>query len=123
MIWVAIAVGGAIGSVARYSVSLLVLRLIGQVVPFAVAAINIIGCFGIGCAWGAITAARWGPSDVTRAFLFIGIFGGFTTFSSFGLDTFLLVREGRYLLATTNVAAQTIVGVMAVFAGHAVMSR
>lgn len=123
MTWLSIAVGGAIGAVARHLVSVAALRWYGEVVPLAVAMVNLIGCFGIGLAAGAVTAGQWTPSESMRVFVFVGILGGFTTFSSFGLDTFVLVRDGRTGVAIANAAGQLVFGVAAVFAGYAVGSR
>lgn len=123
MIWAAVGVGGAIGSLARYFVSVAMLRSVGSVVPWAVAIVNLVGCLGIGVAAGAITRGSWTPSEVTRAFVFVGLFGGFTTFSSFGLDTFVLIRQGSHLLAATNAIGQLALGIVAVFAGHALAVR
>jgi CrcB protein len=58
-----------------------------------------------------------------RAFVFVGILGGFTTFSSFGLDTLTLVREGQGVSAAINVAGQVVLGLGAVFAGYAIGAR
>jgi len=58
-----------------------------------------------------------------RAFVFVGILGGFTTFSTFGLDTLTLAHEGRPLAAAANVAVQVAVGLTAVFAGYAIAVR
>ena len=123
MTWLSIAVGGAIGAVARYLVSVATLRWYGEVVPLAVAIINVIGCFGIGLAAGAMAAGQWVPSESMRVFVFVGILGGFTTFSSFGLDTLILLRDGRPVLAVANAAGQVVFGVAAVIAGYALSSR
>jgi len=123
MTWLSIAIGGAIGAVARHFVSLATLHWYGEVVPLAVAVINLIGCFGIGLAAGAIAAGQWLPSESVRAFVFVGVLGGFTTFSSFGLDTFVLIRDGRTALAIANAIGQVIFGVAAVLAGYALSSR
>ena len=123
MIWLAIAIGGATGSVARYLVSVAVVQLYGEVVPLAVAVVNIVGCFIAGLGVGAATTGHWLPSETTRAFVFVGILGGFTTFSSFGLDTFNLIRDGRLLVAGVNAIGQLIVGVAALYCGYALMAR
>jgi CrcB protein len=121
MIWVAVAVGGALGSLARHAVTLVVARLNGPVVPTAVAIVNVVGCLVIGMLAGATLSGRWALSSSLRAFLVIGILGGFTTFSSFGLDTFMLVRDQRYVLAAINAVGQLLLGLGAVFAGYALV--
>ena len=123
MIWLSIAVGGAIGSVLRHLVAVATLRWYGEVVPAAVAMINVTGCFLIGLAAGMIAAGQWIPHETVRAFVFVGILGGFTTFSSFGLDTLILVREQRLVLAAVNVVGQVVLGISAVFIGYALTGR
>ena len=118
MTWVLVAAGGALGSMGRHGVNLLMHRWVGTPVPWATAAVNILGCATIGLLAGLVSAGtlRWGAG--TRVFVFVGILGGFTTFSSFGLDTLTLVRDGSIALALRNVAAQVVLGLGAVFAGY-----
>jgi CrcB protein len=123
MVWLAIAIGGAAGSVARYLVSVAIFQLYGETVPLAVAVVNIVGCFITGLGVGAATTGHWLPSETVRAFVFVGILGGFTTFSSFGLDTFNLIREGRLLVAGVNAIGQLIAGVAALYGGYALVAR
>jgi fluoride exporter len=123
VIWVAVALGGAVGSMLRHAVNVAIHRATGQTVPTAVAAVNISGCLVIGVLAGLIAAGRWSPSPAMRVFVFVGLLGGFTTFSSFGLDTLALAREGRPLLAAVNVLGQVTAGLLAVFLGYAVASR
>ena len=107
----------------RHAVNVAIHRATGQTVPAAVAAVNISGCLVIGVLAGLIAAGRWSPSPAMRVFVFVGLLGGFTTFSSFGLDTLALAREGRPLLAAVNVLGQVTAGLLAVFLGYAVASR
>ena len=123
MIWIAIAVGGAAGSAARYLVSVAIFQLFGEVVPLAVAVVNIVGCFITGLGVGAATSGHWLPSETIRAFVFVGILGGFTTFSSLGLDTFNLIRDGRLLLAAANAIAQFSIGLASLYCGYALIAR
>jgi CrcB protein len=87
-------------------------------VPLAVAAVNIIGCFAIGLLAGAVATERWSPTVATRAFVFVGLLGGFTTFSSFGLDVLTLVQQGKPAVAVVNVVGQVFGGLLAVFVGY-----
>jgi len=121
--WLAVALGGAVGSLLRHAVNMFVSRRFVQSVPFSTAAVNLIGCLTIGFLAGLIAGSHWRVGTVTRSFVFVGILGGFTTFSSFGLDTLTLVHEGRSLAALVNVLVQVGVGLTAVFAGFAIGTR
>jgi CrcB protein len=119
MTWLAIAIGGALGSVARHGVNVGVTRAVGTPVPYAVATVNIVGCFAIGLLAGLVATGRLHLSDTARAFIFVGVLGGFTTFSSFGLDVFTLASTGRHAAAAWNVAGQVAGGLAALYAGYA----
>ena len=93
MVWLAIAVGGALGSVARHGVNVLVHgRWPMARFPFATLIVNVAGCLIIGLLAGLIMSERLALRFYWREFLFVGILGGFTTFSTFGLDTITLAR-------------------------------
>ena len=113
-----IALGGAIGSVCRYGLGGLAYRLSGSVFPWGTLAVNIIGSLVIGFLLGVFERGAIGPN--MRMFLFVGILGGFTTFSSYTLETFSLFREGQARLAITNMMVSNIVGLAAVFIGFAI---
>ena len=113
-----IAMGGAIGSVGRYGLGGLAYRLFGSVFPWGTLAVNLRGSLVIGFLWAAFERGEIGPN--MRLFLFIGILGGFTTFSSYTLETFNLFRENETRLAITNMLVSNIVGVAAVFVGFAI---
>lgn len=110
--------GGAIGTFARYAISLLALPISRQL-PLGTIAINIIGSFVIGF-FGTLTLAhgRFPASENTRLFVMIGICGGFTTFSSFSLQTLELLRDGRAGEALGNVVLSVAVCVLAAAAGY-----
>ena len=107
--------GGAIGTVLRYGVSMWVQRLLQYSFPFGILSVNVIGSFLIGFCWSL--AESYNFSVNTRAFLFTGLFGGFTTFSSFVLDTMSLMKTGDYKLAFINILASNVLGLIAVFLG------
>ncbi|MFC7739099.1 fluoride efflux transporter CrcB [Roseomonas sp. GCM10028921] len=109
-----IALGGALGSVARAWGSALAMRLAGAGFPWGTIAINLVGSFVIG-----LFAARAGTSDDLRAFVMVGICGGFTTFSSFSLQTLELLQAGRVLAAMGNVVLSVALCLGAVAGGHA----
>jgi fluoride exporter len=90
----AVAIGGSLGSVARYLVGILSGRLLGINFPSGTLIINVTGSFLIGLLIG-LFALRWNPSEPVRVFLTVGICGGYTTFSTFSLDTFYLWERGE----------------------------
>lgn len=96
MVWLSVAIGGAIGSMARYGVSIAALRLWGVTFPWGTLLINVVGSFIIGF-FGRLTISG-GPfpaSPGLRTFVMIGFCGGFTTFSSFSLQTLDLLQAGE----------------------------
>jgi CrcB protein len=113
-----IGIGGFIGSVSRYLVGGWVHQLMNNPwFPFGTLAVNIIGCFLIGLL-GGLSESRQVFSPETRLFLFIGVLGGFTTFSSFGYETFALARDGELLAAVININLQIFLGLGGVWAGN-----
>jgi fluoride exporter len=116
--WVAVAVGGAIGSVARHGIN----RLVHQEwpllrFPLATVIVNVIGCCIIGLLAGFVSTGRLPISVNWREFVFVGILGGFTTFSTFGLDTITLIRAGDTSQAMLNVLVQVVCGLGGVYVG------
>lgn len=118
-----LALGGAIGTVARYAVALAALP-ISQNLPWGTIAINIAGSFIIGF-FGTLTLqhGRFPVSENLRLFVMVGICGGFTTFSSFSLQTLDLIRDGALGRALANVLLSVALCVCAVAIGHAIASR
>ena len=116
--WIAVAIGGALGSMARHGVNVAVARIVGQPSPLATLCVNVIGCAVIGALAGLLAADRLEMAGAARLFVFVGLLGGFTTFSSFGLDSFTLLNQGRFAAACGNVAAQVLLGLAAVGLGY-----
>lgn len=115
-----VAFGGALGSVSRYLVGTWTQSLSSSIdFPYGTLTVNLIGCFLIGfLSQLAATRGAFGPE--TRALVFLGILGGFTTFSSFGNDTLNLLRDGETVNALANVGANVIFGLFLVWLGRAV---
>jgi CrcB protein len=119
VIWLAVAVGGALGSMARHAVNHLVHAHWSVTrFPVATAVINVAGCLAIGLLAGLIASGRIALRFYWREFVFVGLLGGFTTFSTFGLDTFLLGRTHSTGAAAANVAIQVVGGMLALWAGY-----
>ena len=118
MTWLAVATGGALGSLARHAVNAIVARIVGSPSHLSTAMVNVVGCAVIGVLAGLIAGNALRITPALRAFVFVGVLGGFTTFSSFGLDTLTLVHEGRTTGAVLNVVIQVGAGIGAVFAGY-----
>ena len=118
MIWLAVAAGGALGSMARHGVNILFAHVLERASPYATGAVNLIGSAMIGLLAALIATGRLHMSTEARTFVFVGILGGFTTFSSFMLDTFTLGHGGDHSLAFWNVAVQTAFGLAAVWGGY-----
>jgi len=117
MTWLAVAAGGALGSVARYVLNQL-LQPAGARFPVGITVINISGCLAIGLLAGLVGSSRIVMSPTARDFAVVGILGGFTTFSTFGLDTMLLMRSNSPGTAAANVLVQVVGGVLAVWLGY-----
>jgi CrcB protein len=118
LIVLAVTAGSALGGLARYGLSGLVARSFGETFPWGTLVVNVLGSFLIG-----FVAAVTGPdgrlrvSPVTLQFWMPGIFGGFTTFSSFSLQTLSLVQDGEWMRAGANVVLSVVVCLVAVWLG------
>ena len=112
-------IGGFIGSSLRYAVTGFVQQWSRSIdFPYGTLAVNLIGCFLIGFL-SQLAESRGVFTADTRTFVFIGILGGFTTFSAFGNETMNLWRDGENTLAMANIAAHLILGLGAVWASRA----
>jgi CrcB protein len=104
-----IAIGGALGSAARYLLSSFVLRATGSLLPIGTFAVNVVGCVIFGAIIGA-AQQRFILTAEARAFLLVGVLGGFTTFSSYAYESFLLMRDGQLAAAAFNIVGQVVAG-------------
>ena len=115
MILLWIGCGGFLGSVLRYVAGVGLMRwLAPSTYPWGTFAVNIVGCFLIGI-MAALSDLNRLQDERLRLFFMVGLLGGFTTFSAFGLETFRLLRDGHNLLALWNVAAQIGLGLAGVW--------
>ncbi len=119
--FLAVLVGGGIGSVVRYAVTIAITQRFGAGFPWWTFIINITGSLIIGIV-AEITQTRvFAGSSLLRLFLMTGVLGGYTTFSTFSLDALTLMREGDQLLAFAYVAGSVGLGIAAAFGGVALV--
>lgn len=112
--------GGFIGSVLRYLLSGYIQQSANRLdFPFGTLAVNVIGCFIIGFL-AQLAETRGVFTSESRLFVFVGILGGFTTFSSFGNETLNLARDSQMMNAFTNIGANLLVGLFAVWLGRTI---
>jgi fluoride exporter len=116
--WLAVLLGGALGSGARHGVNLIAPRVFGSAAPYATAAVNMIGALAIGVLAGMMDAQRLSMTPIERALYLTGILGGFTTFSSFMLDSLVLWQTGSTVKAVVNLVGQLLLGAMLAYAGY-----
>lgn len=121
-LWVA--VGSALGGVSRYGFGLMASRLWGDAFPWGTIGINVLGSFVIGF-FGALTTADGAmPASANlRIFVMVGICGGFTTFSSFSLQTLTLMRDGGWFPAMGNIVLSVVLCLLAVTLGNVAAQR
>jgi len=113
-----IGLGGALGAIMRYSISGWVQRLWqDSIFPFGTLVVNIFGCLLIGLLSQLAESRNAFPPE-TRVFLFIGVLGGFTTFSTFGNESFNLFRDGQNLSAFANLFFHIFLGLSAIWLGR-----
>ena len=117
MVLLMVGAGGLIGASLRYLASTWVQGAAGDgAFPYGTLAVNALGCLIIGLVAG-YAEARQPLSSEAQAFLVVGVLGGFTTFSAFGIDTIRLLRDSAYLAASANVVLQVAIGLAAVVIG------
>lgn len=112
----AVFVGGGSGALLRYWLAGAIGRIAGGPFPWPVFVINITGSFAMGVLV-ELMAIRFSVAPETRAFLTVGVLGGYTTFSSFSLDAALLIQRGEMVLAAAYIAGSALLSVAGLFAG------
>ena len=116
---VSIGLAGFAGTLARYWLSGWIARRFGETFPTGTLTVNLAGCFVAGFLSYSLFE-RFLVSETVRTVLLIGVLGGFTTFSSFGLQTFNLLRDGEFGLALLNVAVSNVAGLTMVWLGFTI---
>ena len=119
MLYLIVFIGAGIGGALRHGVNVGAARLFGLGFPYGTLIVNVLGSFVMGLFAGYFVF-RPGTPQHMRLFLTTGILGGFTTFSSFSLDTALLIERHAYWLAAAYVAGSLVAGIVALFAGMSV---
>ena len=116
-VWL-VGLGGFLGSILRYGMGGMVGRIkSGWTFPLETLVINVVGCLVLGLLAG-LSETRGVLTGTTRAFLLIGLLGGFTTFSAFGYETFQLLRDGQWPAAMLSTGLQVVLGIGGVWMGH-----
>lgn len=112
-----IILGGGTGALVRYLLSTFIQNSSNKIFPFGTLVVNLTGCFLIGFLFAL--SEKFTISSNIRLFLFVGLLGGYTTFSSFGLETFNLLKQLEYKYAIINFLLSNFLGLLLVFAGFA----
>ena len=112
-----IGLAGLIGTLLRYWLSGFVARRYGETFPVGTLVVNVLGCLVAGAVFN-LTEERFLVNPTLRTVILIGLLGGFTTFSSYGLQTFTLLRDGEFGLATLNIVVSNVLGLFMVWVGY-----
>ena len=115
-----IGLGSGLGGMLRYLISGWIASRVGQTFPWGTITVNVIGSFSIGLLAALSDSQRWIGSPEMRQFLMLGFLGGFTTFSSFSLQTLRLVQDGEWWPAVGNVVGTTALCLLFVLIGYKV---
>ena len=116
-----IAIGGGLGSVARYLLTVLVLRASDSLFPLGTFVVNFVGCAVFGGIVGA-AQQRFVLMPDARTFVLVGFLGGLTTFSSYAYESVALLRDGQFVLAAINIVGQVVAGLLGLWAAFKLTS-
>src|SRR5579871_4522125 len=115
-----IGIGSALGGMARHWCNVVIMRMAGAGFPYGILTINVLGSFVIGIASAVMVGeGRWPSSPTAQQFVLVGLCGGYTTFSSFSLNTLNLIQGSQWGLAAANILLSVALCLFAVWAGHA----
>ena len=117
---VLIGAAGLVGTLARYLLSVWIDSRLNQTFPFGTLAVNLLGCFLAGYVLH-VTEEKYPVDPVLLTVIFVGFLGGFTTFSSYGLQTFNMIKDGSVVLAAANLIVSNLGGLLLVWAGYAIV--
>src|SRR4026208_2503478 len=112
-----IGLAGFIGTLSRYWMSGVIAKRYGETFPMGTLVVNLVGCFLVGLLF-YLLQERFLVNQTVRTVILIGFLGGFTTFSSFGLQTFTLLQDGEFGLAVLNILGANLIGLVLVWAGY-----
>ncbi len=115
-----IGIAGLTGTLLRYWLSGFVARRYGETFPVGTMVVNVVGCLIAGAVFN-LTEERFLVNPTLRTVILIGLLGGFTTFSSYGLQTFTLLRDGEFGLASLNIVVSNVLGLFMVWVGYALV--
>lgn len=115
LLWIAL--GGSLGALCRHGLSVLSNRMLPLDLPWGTLAANLLGCFLIGGLW--VLATEYSISQELRVFVFTGAIGSLTTFSTYGLESLMLLREGRIWVGVGNILLSNVLGLALVAIGVA----
>jgi len=118
MKYIFIAAGGVVGALLRYGVSGFTYKYVSGIFPWGTLAVNLSGCFLMGLLWAV--SERLALPESFKPFVFVGILGAFTTFSTFALETFQLLRDREIKIALFNMLASNILGIAFLIAGFVI---
>jgi CrcB protein len=115
-----VGIGGFLGSILRYITSGIVFRIMWKpYFPYGTLFVNILGCFLIGF-FSGLSESKQLFNPETRAFIFLGLLGGFTTFSTFGYEVFNFARDGQIISSLSNLAFHIVLGIGGVWFGYSI---
>jgi fluoride exporter len=114
LLWIAL--GGAVGALLRLGISVSTIRITSEHFPYGTLLVNIVGSLAIGILWAFHEKEPF--SEGTGAFVFVGILGAFTTFSTYSLDTMRMIQEGRHFAGGMNIVANNAGAILGVLLGY-----